>query len=322
MSTFAFDAYVTTALFDGETAAWALGDGTVRLEDGSAVQAHEGAVLAAALHPKGGVVTGGDDGRLVRSAGGAADTIAELPGRWVEVVRASPASGLIAFSSGRELHVRDGADPKFERVFRHELSVADLAFEPKGRRIAVATYGGAQLWLARIADQRPTTLRYAGSHVAVSFSPDGRFLMSSMQDNQLHGWRLSDGRDMRMGGYPAKVKSMAWLADGMLLATSGASGAVVWPFGGANGPMGKEASEVGVDESSAVTVVAGASKGTLLVAGADDGRIWAADLKSSRREYLKAEKGPPITALALSPKADRVAWGDEEGGAGVAPTPL
>ena len=33
---------------------------------------------------------------------------------------------------------------------------------------------------------------------------------------------------------------------------------------------------------------------------------------------LKAEKGAPITALAMSPDAKRVAWGCEDGAAGVA----
>jgi len=33
---------------------------------------------------------------------------------------------------------------------------------------------------------------------------------------------------------------------------------------------------------------------------------------------LKSEKGAAITALALSPDAKRVAWGDEGGNAGVA----
>ncbi|HEY9218738.1 MAG TPA: WD40 repeat domain-containing protein, partial [Phenylobacterium sp.] len=43
---FAFDAYVTAALFDRSgKAAFALGDGTVRFEGGETVEAHDGAVL-------------------------------------------------------------------------------------------------------------------------------------------------------------------------------------------------------------------------------------------------------------------------------------
>jgi WD40 repeat protein len=321
--TFSFDAYVTAALFDrAGHAIFALGDGSVRFESGEAVAAHDGAILCAVLHPGGdGVVTGGDDGHVVWSRPSGAEPVAEIKGRWIDAVAASAASGLIAFAAGRDLHVRDVADASFARVFAHEKSVADIAFEPKGRRLAAATYGGAALWYARIAEQKPVFLKWAGSHIAAVFSPDGKFLMSAMQENQLHGWRLADAKDLRMGGYPAKVKSMAFLAKGALLATSGAPGVVVWPFGGANGPMGKEASEIGVDESTLVTRVAGAPDRTVLAAGLEDGRVWACDLVSRRLEPIKAEKGAAISALAVSDDASRLAWGDEEGGAGVVELP-
>jgi WD40 repeat protein len=316
---FSFDAYVTAALFDAAgQAVFALGDGSVRFEVDGHVQAHDGAALCAAAHPGGqGLVTGGDDGRVVWSTGSGPEQIAEVQGRWIDSLATSTASGLIAFGAGRDLHVRDAADPAFARVFTHEKSVADVTFEPKGRRLAVASYGGAVLWYARIAEQKPVQLKWAGSHIGVVFSPDGKFLMSSMQENQLHGWRLADAKDLRMGGYPAKVKSLAFLAKGALLATSGAPGAVVWPFGGANGPMGKEAAEIGFEESALVTRVAGTPDQTILAAGLDDGRVWITDLTSRRVETLKAEKGAAITALAISDDAKRLAWGDEDGQAGV-----
>jgi WD40 repeat protein len=317
----AFDAYVTAALFDRTgRAAFALGDGTVRFEGGEAVEAHpDAAVLCAALPPQGeGVLTGGDDGRVVRSTPGAAEETARVAGRWIDALAASPASGLVAFSAGRELHVRDPADAAFVRVFAHEKSVADVAFDPKGRRLAVATYGGVWLWYARIEAQKPVVLKWAGSHVGLAWSPDGKFLISAMQENQLHGWRVADEKNMRMGGYPSKVKSLAFLSKGRLMATSGANGAVCWPFTGATGPMGQQAAEIGYEEQALTTRVATAPDTTWLAAGLDDGRVWAADVTGARVVRLKAEKGPPISALALSPDARRVAWGDEDGGAGVA----
>ncbi|HEX6860732.1 MAG TPA: WD40 repeat domain-containing protein [Caulobacteraceae bacterium] len=319
-----FDAYVTAALFgrDGG-AAFALGDGTVRFEDGTKIEAHDGAILCAAPHPGGeGVVSGGDDGRLVWSRPSGAQELAKFQGRWIETLAASPASGLIAFGAGRELHVRDIADPAFARAFTHEKSVADIAFDPKGRRIAAATYGGAALWYARIAEQKPQILKWAGSHIAIAWSPDGKFVMTSMQDNQLHGWRLSDSKDLRMGGYPAKVKSLAFLDKGLMLATSGSNGVVVWPFIGANGPMGKEAAEIGFEQEAVVVRVAATPGRDVVVAGLDDGRLWAAELRSGRIEKLRADKGPPITALAVSDDGSRLAWGDEDGGAGVLETRL
>lgn len=329
--TFDFDAYVTAAHFDrsGRTL-FALGDGTVRAVTGEGfvtVEAHQGAVLAACVHPSGlGVITGGDDGRVVwtRLEGGeiAATLIAEVKGRWIDAVAASAESGLIAFAAGRELHVRDSRDPAFTRVFTHEKSVSDVAFDPKGRRLATATYNGAALWYARIADQKPQLMKWAGSHVLVAWSPDGRFLMSAMQENQLHGWKVTDEKNLRMGGYPAKVKSLAFLSGGLMMATSGANGAVIWPFAGAAGPMGKEAAEIGYDPSAMVARVAGTPSASILAAGLDDGRVWAADLKSGRIEHLKAEKGAAISALAITPDGSALAWGDEDGGAGVLETGL
>lgn len=318
--TFDFDAYVTAALFDrAAKAVFALGDGTVRFEGGETIEAHDGAILSACLHPSGeGVLTGGDDGRLVWTRASGAEEVAKISGRWIESVAASPESKLIAFAAGKELHVRDLADPGFSRVFQHERSAADVAFDPKGRRIAVATYNGAWLWYARIAEQKPTVLKWGGSHVGVAWSPDGKFLMSSMQENSLHGWRVADEKNLRMGGYPGKVKSMAFVAKGQLMATSGAQGLVVWPFAGSTGPLGKQAAEVGYDESAMVARVAGQPNGGWVAAGLDDGRVWACDLQANRIDKLKAEKGSPITALAMTPDGRRVAWGDEDGGAGVA----
>lgn len=326
-----FDAYVTTALFDAKAVPmFALGDGTARLvtlEGFVTVQAHDGAVLAACGHPSGsGILTAGDDGRVVwsRLEGDelVASEIACVKGKWIDAIAASAESGLIAFAAGRDLHVRDSKDAAFSRTFAHEKSVADVAFDPKGRRIATATYGGAALWYARIEKQVPQVLKWAGSHAQVLWSPDGKFLMSAMQENSLHGWRLSDSKDMRMGGYPAKVKSLAFLSGGLMLATSGANGAVVWPFQGANGPMGREAAEIAYDQEALVVRVAATPGAHLLAGGLDDGRVWVCDLKSGRREMIKAEKGAAISALAMTADGRLLAWGDEDGGAGVAAVPL
>ena len=315
-----FDAYVTAVHFDRSgRAVFALGDGTVRFEDGAVVEAHDGASLSACLHPSGeGLLSGGDDGRLVWARLDGATELAKVPGAWLDSVAASAESKLIAFAAGRDLHVRDAADPAFSRLFRHERTIGAVTFDPKGRRIAAASYGGAWLWFARIAEQKPTVLKWAGSHVAVAWSPDGRFLVSGMQENALHGWRVADEKNMRMGGYPAKVKGLAFLAKGNVLVTSGANGLVVWPFGGANGPMGKQAAEVGPEEKALLTCVASMPSGARAAWGLDDGRVRACDLTGQKMAEIKTERGAPITALAMTDDGARVAWGDEDGHAGVA----
>ena len=55
----------------------------------------------------------------------------------------------------------------------------------------------------------------------------------------------------------------------------------------------------------------------MVAAGFDDGTLWAANLKTGKLEKLKADKGPPITALAVAADGGAVAFGDEAGGAGL-----
>ena len=56
----------------------------------------------------------------------------------------------------------------------------------------------------------------------------------------------------------------------------------------------------------------------VVAAGLNDGRVWLAHPAGQGLNFLKAEKGAPITALAISADATRVAWADEDGQAGVA----
>jgi hypothetical protein len=315
-----FDAYVSAIVDDGGAPVFALGDGTLSWAGGARVEAHEGAILCAARHPSGeGVVSGGDDGRLVHSTAQGARTIFEVRGRWIDAVACAPDSGLIAAAMGKSVIVLDAADGAFRREFEHAASAAGLAFDPRGRRLAAATYGGVALWYARIAAQKPVMLRCAGSHRSVVFSPDGRFVVSSMQEPALHGWRLADGKDMAMSGYAAKVKGLAFLGRGEWLATGGAPGLVMWPFTGANGPMGRQALQFDLPFEGITTLLAADAAGAVLAAAAEDGRIAVAKLADETSGLAKAAAGAPITALAVL-ESGVLAWGDEAGNAGLVET--
>ncbi len=312
-----FDSYVVAALFDTvEEAVVALADGRIVFPDADAeFDAHPNSgILSAVIHPTGlGIITGGDDGRVVWTT---KDTgpieLAAHKGAWIDVMAVAPEGQVIAYAAAKKVFVRDLLK-KTENVLVHEHSVADVAFSPDGRKVYCATYNGVNVWFSRIAQQKPSKLFWAGSHTKIAVAPSGDFVITAMQENALHGWRTKDSKDMRMGGYPAKIKSLDFFAKGRLLATSGANGAVVWPFLKANGPMGEEASEINPEQSTMVTVVAGAVEETVLAAGTEDGRVWLAELQSTNIEWLKREKGPAITALSLSGADTRVIFGDEDG---------
>jgi hypothetical protein len=311
------DAFVSAVVEDRGQAVFALGDGGVHWETGGTAAAHEGAILCAARHPRGeGVITGGDDGRLVWSTPAESRVLHTVRGRWIDAVAVSSASGLIASASGRTVSVLDAADPAFRRDFDHPAQVAGLAFDPKGRRLAAATYGGVALWYARIAAQKPVMLRCAGSHLAAAFSPDGRFVVTAMQEPALHAWRLADGKDMAMSGYDARVRGFGFTGAGAWLATAGAPGVVLWPFTGAGGPMGRQALQIDVSLGAVTTLLAVGASGEVMAAAAGDGRIAAARAGEGDGALVKREAGPPISALAVLADG-RIAWGDEEGGVGV-----
>src|SRR5580704_16326027 len=109
---FSCDAYVTAALFDANgEAVFALGDGQVRWAGGAGQTPHDGPVLAAVRHPTAeGVITGGDDGRLVWSRRDGLQVLAEAKGHWIESIAAQPGVSTLAFGAGREARVIDLAD--------------------------------------------------------------------------------------------------------------------------------------------------------------------------------------------------------------------
>jgi WD40 repeat protein len=240
----------------------------------------------------------------------------EAPGRWVDALAVAPESGLIAIAHGRRVTVIDAADATFRREFTHPASVAGLAFDPKGRRLAAASYGGVSLWYAKIAAQKPVLLRCAGSHLAVTFSRDARFVVTTMQEPALHAWRVADGQDMAMSGYDTRVRGFAFGDGGRWLATSGSKGVVLWPFTGSGGPMGREALQVDLDYDGVTSLVALDPRGAVIAGAAEDGRVAFKVTGEDRHGLVKAEPGPPISALAVLGDL-RIAWGDEEGGAGV-----
>src|SRR5690606_7316971 len=147
-----------------------------------------------------------------------------------------------------------------------------LAINPKGKRLAVSHYNGVSLWwLASAA--APSALEWPGSHLQAAWSPAGDYLITAMQENALHGWRLSDSEHMRMTRYPGKVRNIAFTRRGHFLATTGADSVICWPFTG-GGPMGKAPVEFGTATGGAlVSTVAANPKLDLIAAGFEDGSV-------------------------------------------------
>lgn len=317
-------AFIVCAAFDrgSHDAAFALGDGRLGLvslgarEDWRGTAAHDGAALALAPDCRsGGFVSGGDDGRFIRvDADGTVAELAKYGSKWVEHAASHPGDkgrGVLACAVGKTVHVLDGAGAEL-KALEHPSSVTGLAFDARGKRIGAAHYNGASLWFVASKSDNPRRLEWKGSHIGIAIHPDGDAVVTAMQENALHGWRLSDGQHMRMSGYPGKTRTLSFTRNGKWLASSGADSIVLWPFFG-GGPMGKPATELAGGDNVLCTAVACHPQQEAVAAGFGDGLVVVADISSARVLPVAAPRRGPVSALAWSPDGTHLAFGTETG---------
>lgn len=310
------DGHCVTASFIADIPFFALASGEVHwLDHGQkSVAAHDGLLCAVPSLDGKNLLTGGEDGKVASlSADGTLTALAETGRKWVTCIAAGP-QGAVAYGVGRNAYVRF-ADGKVKH-YEHPRSVEGLAFAPKGVRVAVARYNGVTLHFPA-ADGKPTELQWDGSHTGATFSPDGQFVVSTMQENALHGWKLVDQKHMRMSGYPAKVKSLSWSVKGRWLASSGAPAAIVWPFQSKDGPMGKAPMELGTRGDVMVTSVACHPTDEIMAIGYSDGMVLAARLADQKEILLRRPGKGAISSMTWDAEGRRIAFGSEVGDCGL-----
>lgn len=320
----AFDlgGFVVGVGFVGNVALFATGEGDVAaatraggLEGRDRV--HDGGVLyATPLRDGSGLLTAGDDGKVRRVTIDQATDVAETGGAWPTAIASGP-DGAVALGVGRKVLVVKAGRP--DVASEAPSLVSGLAFAPKGYRLAAAHNGGVTLWYPGEKKAEPTVLRWKGSHLDVTFSPDGVFLVTSMQEAALHGWRIADRQHMRMSGYPSKTRSFSWSPKGKWLATSGADAAIMWPFDTKDGPMGKQPKEAAIRSDVGVTRVAFHPTAEVLATGFTDGMVLLTRVEDGAEILVRRPGGDPVSALLWSSDGALLAWGTEAGAAGLFP---
>lgn len=306
---------VLAAHFLGRTAVFVLGEEALLFAEPDGefrrMPVHGGAILATVADGE-RIVSGGDDGKLVTTDLGSSRVLAtDAKHRWIDHVALGP-DAAVAWSAGKTAFVQ----AKERREFEAPSTVGGLAFLPKGFRLAIAHYNGATLWFPNAAGATPERLEWKGSHLGVLASPDGRFLVTTMQEPMLHGWRLSDRQHMRMSGYGARVTSFGWTVGGHWLATSGATQLILWPFQSKDGPMGKQPRLLAPSEHR-IEAIACHPRQDIVAAGYADGMVLLVRIDDGAEILAKKPGDAPVTALAWSHDGLFLAWGTEAGEAGV-----
>jgi WD40 repeat protein len=310
------DATVVAAHFLKRTPVFVLGEETLLFagEEGERrVTVHAGGILASAGDGE-RIVTGGDDGKLMstNAAGETTELAVDEKKRWIDQLALGP-DGAIAWSAGKTAHVRTKKGEL--RSFNAPSTVAGLYFAPKGFRLAIAHYNGVSFWFPNAA-AKPETFEWKGSHLGVTISPDGKFLVTTMQEPALHGWRVVDGKHMRMSGYSGRVRSMQWTAGGDFLATSGSEQLILWPFDGKDGPMGRQPRMLAPAETR-VTVVSCHPRQPVVAIGYADGTIMLVRVDDGALILVREPSGDPVSAIAWDSAGQTLAFATETGDAGV-----
>lgn len=316
---FRFEAQATSAAFIGSVLAVSGGDGQVRLcaVDGSmnVLSVHDGAILGMAANAKGDALyTAGDDGKLKRLGADGTINIVHDGRKWIDCV-ASSQRRYLAWSCGKSIFLtKEGEEPA---EITAPSSVSDLCFSADGQWLGAAVYGGALLISPNQPDKQKF-LEWKGSHLSIGFSPDGRFCVTSMLENALHVWKISDAGDKhgQMGGYPNKPLSFDWSADGSRLLTAGADVLVMWPFVGADGPLGQRA---GVFEGGigVVRSVRARPNSRQALIGYAEGGVALFDRKDNGYGQIAEADGSPVIDVLFSPDGRLAGFIRESGTAGL-----
>jgi WD40 repeat protein len=273
---------------------------------------HDGSCLALAADPEGGFLSGGDDGRLVHlNVDGTSEMLVDTAGEWIDLVAAGPAGR--AYTSGRRAHWLGTTQASLAL----SGTATALAFDPTGRQLAISHPGGVTLW--PVGTLVPRLLAWPGYHRSLAWSRDGRYLVSGMEENALHGWRLPDAGDIEMGGYPGQPRSLSFSADGRFLVTSGGPRPVCWRFDPPGGD--DQPSECGIAGKSPVHQVACHSTHPLIAVGYHNGAVLLCQPGGSDVLFIKGSGTSPVAAIAWSPDGTRLAFGTEAGELGLVSLP-
>ena len=309
------DAPVTCSVSINDAVIAGFGDGTVRFFrpdlEPDIIEAHKGVVLCMANNDD-YIFTGGEDGRFLKiSSEGKIEEITNFNSRWVDTVAVHKNN--YACSSGNKAYVwTDGQEKSIS--LENSSTVGGLAFDSTGKRLAVSSYGGVTIWERGNRRWKPSRFVWKGSHGKVTFSPNGKYLVSAMQENELHGWRIRDKIDLAMSGYPAKVKSFSWVGETPFLVTSGASEAICWPFDGKDGPLGRKPICVANGGKQNATYVEALPGEKAVFAGFRDGSVLLSEIDESKKAFpIRSSTGFEVSAISISSDRSYILIGDING---------
>lgn len=318
--TFPLHAPINGLVWHENTLAAITGDGHLYLarpgmEKPASIQVTDAPLLALITTPE-GFVTASETGDLhLITIEGESRLLASTKYMFLENIAWFPKKRQILAATGKKVTVVE-ADGTISTL-PHQLpsTIAGMAISPIGPRLAVSHYGGATILALDNPKNPPRPLIWKGSHLALTYSPDGKWLISSMQEQAIHLWRLSDSLDLQMRGYPSKITQFSWDNTQTILATNGGGGVPLWDFSTFKGPAGTQARVLADSgtQTTLVTAVAMHPKGPFCAIGYSDGLTLLTQTVEDRAILLHEPNNQPTTHAAWSPTGMHLATANASG---------
>ncbi len=303
---------------DGQRLAAASAAGSITIFDaanGHALQqltGHADGTNVLAWSPDGAsLASGGQDGylRIWDPSTGHEIAATRLGSAWVEHLAWPRRGQTLLAAAGRKINAVRSDGSIARELPESAKTITALAWKPDGSCCAVAQFGKVVLW--DIASG--TALKeyaYGNAILALTWSPDGRWLVAGCQDNAVHLWAPIEDLELHMSGYETKLRELSFSHDSKWLATGGGRDACVWDCTGA-GPEGRE--PVLLPHGARVAVVAFQNAHSLL-ASADAGGEFSLWSPTRQNPLIAGARMPAAaTKLAWRPDDTLLAIGTEKG---------
>jgi WD40 repeat protein len=162
--------------------------------------------------------------------------------------------------------------------------------------LAAACFGHVALWdthsFAAVRE-----FPYGNAIYALTWSPDGRWLVAGCHDNAVHLWAPAEADlELHMSGYETRLKELSFSHDSKWLATGGGRDACVWDCSGA-GPEGRE--PLLLPHGARVCAVAFQHAHGLLAAGSANGEFTL---------WMPSRKNPMVAEVTMPAAATKFSW--------------
>lgn len=224
----------------------------------------------------------------------------------IALIRAWIAGGAPGPKAGEVLAARVVDIPKIEPKLAPARAVHAIAWEPKGRWIAVARGNEVLLHNGDTRKVVHTLRAHSGDVNAIAFSADGTMLAAGSGEpgvaGQLTLWPVPEGKPRILAGHKDAIYAVALTADGKLAATGSYDQKILlWDLASGQPIRTLEG------HNEAVFDLAFRPDGKILASAGADRTVKLWDVSTGERRETLSDPTKAVNAVAFSPDGQRVA---------------